>query len=335
MVQLVRRGNGMNALAPNSFINRVEFATIHDIFVTLIWRVPLSAAAAPFVPRVVPVVIKPSADPMAEVQEVTDVIEDQDEDEDEEDESNEVAVIAADRNAETAPEVEILTVVTLTAEMIFHVTKIQKRYKAIARKKAALARIPEWRKDMNFSLSRIFDNCLEMSTSREWDSPRRKMVYLGPLPHILLCIERISKKLEADRKRWKDMIKGVTKESHLEYDEIMDRMTHSRLVFFYSETHVIDTHTRTSKRRKRLGVLHRLFDPKSDWHVKRSFEELQTKLREVEKLGIELKLTSDAIFEESWSLAEKAILQERKEDVQREQTKPSLNTEDIYDFEEY
>ena len=61
----------------------------------------------------------------------------------------------------------------------------------------------------------------------------------------------------------------------------------------------------------------------------------RTKLREVEKLGIELKLTSDAIFEESWSLAEKAILQERKEDVQREQTKPSLNTEDIYDFEEY
>ena len=83
MVQLVRHGNKMNALASNSTIKRVEFATIHDIFVNLIWRAPLSAAAAPFVPRVVPVIAKPSMEPMAEVQEVTDVTEVQDEDEDE------------------------------------------------------------------------------------------------------------------------------------------------------------------------------------------------------------------------------------------------------------
>ena len=95
----------------------------------------------------------------------------------------------------------------------------------------------------------------------------------------------------------------------------------------------IDTYAR--ERRKRLDVLYKLFSPKSDWHVKRGFEELQTKLLEVEKLGIELKLTSDPIFGENWSLAEKAILQQRKKVAQKEQTKPSLNTEEVYDFEKF
>lgn len=78
-----------------------------------------------------------------------------------------------------------------------------------------------------------------------------------------------------------------------------------------------------------------MFNPTSNFHATWVLEELRRNLCNLESLIDEVKVGDELEITENLSLAKKAIIEERKVTTQEPQAKPELNTEDIYDFEDY
>lgn len=81
------------------------------------------------------------------------------------------------------------------------------------------------------ALQRIFTACLQASEKIEWPvSPFRtysfyRILYLGPLPHLLLCVEGMKEYLHAEKKR---AAKRTQQVGHQDLDDAMEKQTKMR-----------------------------------------------------------------------------------------------------------
>lgn len=101
-------------------------------------------------------------------------------------------------------------------------------YSAVLQRRSARPSISHRRKAMNFELAQLYALNLKLSSEKTWRLRLHKLMFLGPLPHILMCLDKVQDKLQADKKRATDAIKDILEESHMEYDEVMRRMTQTR-----------------------------------------------------------------------------------------------------------
>lgn len=90
------------------------------------------------------------------------------------------------------------------------------RYERIRRGRRELAPIPA-------SRQRFFGQCLEYSKTIQWaNTSQYRYVFLGPLPHLLACLEWTRKELVAEKKKVQKQL-GNPNVKHQEYDNLMDR----------------------------------------------------------------------------------------------------------------
>lgn len=89
-------------------------------------------------------------------------------------------------------------------------------YERIRRGRRELAPLPAARQ-------RFFGQCLERSKAIQWTSTSQyRYVFLGPLPHLLACLEWTKKELMVEKKKVQKQLKDPNVK-HQEYDDVLDR----------------------------------------------------------------------------------------------------------------
>lgn len=258
MVQLVKKGRTMNSLSTHSTIVRVEFLDCADILSTLsdehnLSKSQLSATATPFTPK--EAVLVKAMEPKVQVDRAgqipsSEVLlteglaapreagcreeeEESEEEEVEEEEDREPEVLL--ENVTEVPEDAEPVIVRHSEAELAAANIIWGWYKAVMIQRSARPSLTHRQIAMKFHLAQIYTTCLKSLPEKIWSSRLHRIVFLGPLPHILLCLDKVQDRLQADRKRAIVAINNVAKENHIEYDEIMRRMaqTRYRIVLVY------------------------------------------------------------------------------------------------------
>ncbi len=132
-----------------------------------------------------------------------------------------------------------------------------------------------------------FEACLLASTKINW--PARsyyQLLFLGPLPHILVCLKSAHTWAIDMKNRNK---KRLTLSTHQELEDIKKRLTDQKytlsfpncaigLIFFFCSRKIID----------RIQRLQKILDPSSELHHGRDIDQLKKHVSEVEALITEI-----------------------------------------------
>lgn len=253
MVQLVKKGRSMNSLPRQSTIVRVEFVDWADIASTLsdeqiLSKARLSATATPFTPKDAVLVGAMPVEPKVQVDHAgqipsSDVLlteelavpheprhreeEEESEEEEVEEEEGRVPEVLLENVTQVPEDAEPVIVRHSEAELAA-ANIIWGWYKAVMRQRSARPLLTHRQMAMKFQLAQLYTTCLKSLPEKIWSSRLHRIMFLGPLPHILLCLDKVQDKLQADRKRAIVAINNVAKQSHMDYDEITKRMAQTR-----------------------------------------------------------------------------------------------------------
>ncbi|KAI0321916.1 hypothetical protein OF83DRAFT_135754 [Amylostereum chailletii] len=276
-----------------SRVKRIKYRTIAEIPTLLkadgIIVSDLRVEATPFVPSAKPTV-EAQPEPMA-----TTANEEKDDDPEETKPEDVEAIILSMENDRTS---------SLSAEDI------------TARNKAALTLFTLYRRRLRLRTSFIapglpthrakyFDACLKEAAKIQWAATSTyRFVFLGPLPHVLACLEAMINKMNVDR------TKARIKMMVADHDDLEK---------------VMEEGSKLNTLNKEIHALKKNLEPTSELHRARDLEALKpliVRAKElVEEVGLLTKLDVDM------AIVHKAIVQKKKQKLPEE--KPSLNSDDL------
>ncbi|KAL0950587.1 hypothetical protein HGRIS_007379 [Hohenbuehelia grisea] len=162
------------------------------------------------------------------------------------------------------------------------------------------------------ALQYFYKLCRDIDSKRQWRNRYYKRYFLGPLPHILLCLDDMHAHVLGLKEKTK---KRLTEAKHEELDDLGPRLTRISAAFRL-----------VARLRKSLG-------PQSSLHEKEDFEALKSGMRELQELvegfvwGVPEGVTKNLPF------GVRAILEEPKPPKPKKEPKPELTMDDydIYD----
>ncbi|EGN94529.1 hypothetical protein SERLA73DRAFT_114784 [Serpula lacrymans var. lacrymans S7.3] len=155
--------------------------------------------------------------------------------------------------------------------------------------------------------AQVFTTYQDASCTIEWPNGYYRLLFLGPLPHIMVCLERVV----SYAKTAKDNVKKrLTRVEHQELEEVSERLTKM---------------TSLLKNSKRLQ---KTLEPKSELHRRRDLQELESSVSEVELLVQQLPQEKRMELQEDLNLGWTGIV---KKLVKVKKPKPLLEVDDIED----
>ncbi|KAI0935696.1 hypothetical protein AcV5_004043 [Taiwanofungus camphoratus] len=164
---------------------------------------------------------------------------------------------------------------------------------------------------LNAMRHRVAATFLTASQTMDWSSRYYRMLFLGPIAHLYVCVECIYDHVQASKARAK---KRLTQVVHKELEDVNQELTH------------------LAGLNKESNRLKKVLEPCSDLHVRRDLEELKARVAEVEQLM--RKLPSDVAWRRDLELAIKGIVRSKQHPAKK--PKPELNVEgDLVDFYDY
>ncbi|KAK0478174.1 hypothetical protein IW261DRAFT_1482258 [Armillaria novae-zelandiae] len=160
--------------------------------------------------------------------------------------------------------------------------------------------------------AQIYSSCTK-EVSRLGDSPRLYLrLFLGPLPHILVCLETVRADSLSHKRNTKDRLKGCNPD---EIDALDDLLTQT-----------IKASKTSIKLQKELG-------PNSVFHERCDDKQLKKLVEEASKLVSTLPFTTSSELLDDLHLAVKGIVTERSlPGAGKKPMKPTLNIEDDYGY---
>ncbi|KAK0444887.1 uncharacterized protein EV420DRAFT_1648583 [Desarmillaria tabescens] len=132
-------------------------------------------------------------------------------------------------------------------------------------------------------------------------------LFLGPLPHILVCLETVRIDTLSQKKKTKDRLKEC---SHSEYNALDDLLT------------------QTNKANKTAVKLQMHLNPDSVFHKRCDGKELRKLVEEANRLVSSLPFETSEDLLDDLSLAVKGIV--TKHSYAGRHTKPKLNVDDLF-----
>ncbi|KZT08921.1 uncharacterized protein LAESUDRAFT_675409 [Laetiporus sulphureus 93-53] len=148
----------------------------------------------------------------------------------------------------------------------------------------------------------------EASASLEWPHACYRMLFLGPIPHLIVCLECAHEHLHVSKKSAK---KRFTTAQHQDLEDVNTLLT------------------KTSQSIKETSRLQAALEPKSQLHVRRDLEELKTLALKVEELIHSLTPSVTQEWQSDLKIAIKGIVKAKAPPAKK--PKPELNVEDIDD----
>ncbi|EMD41416.1 hypothetical protein CERSUDRAFT_89982 [Gelatoporia subvermispora B] len=156
-------------------------------------------------------------------------------------------------------------------------------------------------------MRRIFTACQARSQQLQWLCRRYKMLFLGPLPHLLVCLEMMHGYIFTAKDQAKKRLRKV---EHRELEEAQVTLN------------AMSRNLKDAVRlQKALGI-------DSDLHVRRDLQELKARTLEVEELMHRLPSGATLQWQKDWRLAHKGIVKEPPAHAVKT-AKPDLNVSDL------
>ncbi|KAH7911824.1 hypothetical protein BJ138DRAFT_1005801 [Hygrophoropsis aurantiaca] len=151
----------------------------------------------------------------------------------------------------------------------------------------------------------FFEECLKQVKSTEWAPSYYRLLYLGPLPHLLLCLERAVAILHDTKRK----IKGrLTKNNYDRLEELGKQRTELTAL------------------RRQGERLRKALEPKAPFHRKRDIEALKGYVLEM-KVFLQKLPGGAPELQRDYDTAYKGIVQPK---IIEKKAKPVLNMEDLY-----
>jgi len=155
--------------------------------------------------------------------------------------------------------------------------------------------------------SRFFAACLEAAQVITWSKESLyRLLFLGPLPHILLCLDLAVAGSLAEKSMAKKELPSAT---HEMLDDVSSRLT------------------RIGTTHKSLLRLQKALDPTAMVHVRRDHEELKRYVQEAVDLLGDMPFSIPQDFGTDLDIAFKGIVKEKPE---KAKTKPSVQLDDDF-----
>ncbi|KAG1738617.1 uncharacterized protein EDB91DRAFT_1249139 [Suillus paluster] len=153
----------------------------------------------------------------------------------------------------------------------------------------------------------IFMTCLKETRSPRWHPGYYRLLFLGPLPHLLVCLERGITLTHAAKEKTKRLLNKLDKESHEKLEEL-GRQTNEITVLL-----------------KKGLQLRKQLEPSSPYHHARDIGALKRAVREVDEFMQRVPGNTEDM-QTTFQVAFRGIVAVKKV-VSKE--KPALNVEDV------
>ncbi|PBK60035.1 hypothetical protein ARMSODRAFT_898604 [Armillaria solidipes] len=209
---------------------------------------------------------------------------------------------AEDAVAADAIPVQEMTAPDATEREIAAASLFQRVYRKVLRHRRGIAK-----RGTAGLHAQIYAACTK-EVSQLGDNPGLYLrLFLGPLPHILVCLETVHIDILSQKKKTKDRLKKC---SPNEYDTLDDLLT------------------QTNKANKAAVKLKEHLSPDSAFHKRRDRKELRKMVEEANKLISSLPFEASMDLSDDLSLAIRGIVTEHPSVGTRK--KPILNNDDLY-----
>lgn len=187
-------------------------------------------------------------------------------------------------------------------------SRIQRAYKDFSRRrqKVTVSR-------RHAARQRFFVECLEQAQKLNWEcNPSYRFVYLGPLPHLLVCLEVAHATITEQKKRAKNHLISA---SHQQLEDVGGELT------------------KLNKKLKELGRVKATVCPTANLHQQCNVKELRTAVTEAVDVLQSLPGTAPDHFSPDLSIVIRCILTPSSKTVPK--PKPELVLDDGYEYEMY
>lgn len=180
------------------------------------------------------------------------------------------------------------------------------------------------RSTLSEARSRFFAQCWTESEKMGWSHRHYRLLFLGPLPHLLVCLERANTYAFDSKARVK---RRLTMVKHIELEDVQMMMTEAKCVSLRPRG-IRDAYDCCSRILKELLQLRKTLDPKAALHKHRDLQALQALAQEAEILIRGLPCVPE--LQDDLDLAVKGILTKGS---QKKKPKPLLYVDkDINDY---
>ncbi len=178
--------------------------------------------------------------------------------------------------------------------------------------------------------AQIYSSCTK-EVSRLGDNPGLYLrLFLGPLPHILVCLETVRADSLNHKKKTKDGLKGCSPDEIDALDDLLTQTKYvvlARLLFIATDAFLYSN----SKASKTSIKLQKELGPNSVFHERRDDKQLKKLVEEASKLVSTLPFSTSSELLDDLHLAVKGIVTERSlPGAGKKPMKPTLNIEDDY-----
>ncbi|KAG1777307.1 hypothetical protein EV702DRAFT_1102293 [Suillus placidus] len=160
---------------------------------------------------------------------------------------------------------------------------------------------------VNAEIDVTFMTCLKETQSSEWRPGYYRCLFLGPLPHLLVCLERGIALTRAAKAKTKGLL---NKESHEKLEELGKQRSEIATLL------------------KKGSKLRRQLEPSSPAHRARDIDALKCGVLEVKEFMQRVPSNMQDMQSE-FQMAYKGIVAEKKVHARKEKERPTLNVEDI------
>ncbi|KII86508.1 hypothetical protein PLICRDRAFT_44106 [Plicaturopsis crispa FD-325 SS-3] len=151
----------------------------------------------------------------------------------------------------------------------------------------------------------IWNDCYQESQKMDWPHRYYRILFLGALPHVLVCLQTLQARVHASKAKVK---RRMSKAQHIELEELMTLQTEVSTLF------------------QAVNKLQKALDPKSSLHCRRDLGQLKMHVCKVQELCQHPILGHVVQQELQHDLKIVALFFEGKS--QRKKEKPRLNVED-------
>ncbi|KAF8222237.1 hypothetical protein L208DRAFT_1381918 [Tricholoma matsutake] len=312
MIQLYHESEKPGRYAPPTGVRRVFYKSIEEVPHLLSeasapsFLSSLRADAPAFVPRQIRKVdderaieVPNSEDPSGGAEEHEDI---------EEPEVDHTDVMNSTTAIETVANTELPDTNELPSEEKIHATRVlQMAYrKVLNRRRKAKKTVAA------LSRTSFFEACFAEASRMDWPHGEYyRKLFLGPLPHVLVCLSGVYSYLVGAKHEVKERFKLA---AHQELDDVTKKMTKLNGLL------------------KDALRLQAALQPPSELHRQRNVEELKTLVREVEKLLDQLPSGSTLEVKKDLEIALKGIVMVKK--LPKAKPKPNIPPVDWIDFED-
>ncbi|KAG2091484.1 uncharacterized protein F5147DRAFT_822994 [Suillus discolor] len=163
---------------------------------------------------------------------------------------------------------------------------------------------------VNAEIDAIFTTCLKEMRSSECRPGYYQLLFLGPLPHLLVCLERGISLTHTAKAKMKGLL---NKESHEKLEELGKQRNEIATLF------------------KKGLELRKQLEPSSLAHRARDIDALKCGVQKVKEF-MQRVPGSMQDMQSDFQIAYKGIVAEKKVHARKEKEKPILNVEDIDDY---